>query len=192
MTRALILTLTMAAAASAQEGKAVVPALALKDQFDNLHDVRAYRGSVLVLVYGDRASAQANATLGEAVHVHFHPTARGQPPEKARRAPVKPLEGAARHPDVVALPVACIGKVPVGQLIIARMIRANAPVVPVLLDFSDAMKAQFPFSAGVPNVVVLDAEGRYRYASAGVPTAAGQAKLLAVIESLRKEAAGVK
>ena len=64
-----------------------------------------------------------------------------------------------------------------------------APTVPVLLDFTDAMKAQFPFSAGVPNVVVLDAEGRYRYAAAGAPTPAGQAKLLAVIEALHKEAA---
>ncbi len=192
MMRAVLLAAVLAGVAVAQEGRPYVPVLALKDQFDKSHDVRSYRGHVVVLVYGDKASAQANAKLGEAVHVHFHPTAKGLPPEKARLAPVKPVEGAAKSPDVVALPVACIGKVPVGQMIIRGMIRSNSPVVPVLLDFGDAMKSQFPFSAGVPNVVVLDAEGRYRYASAGAPTPAGQAKLLGVIEALRKEAAGVK
>ena len=170
----------------------VVPVLSLKDQFGQVHDLRAYRGQVVVLVYGDRASAKANAALGEAVHVHFHPTAKGQPPAQARRAPARPVQGApagSKPVEVAALPVACIGKVPVGQRLIAAMIRNGSPAVPVLLDFADAMKGQFPFSAGIPNVAVLDAHGRYRYAAAGEPTPEGMAKLLAVAESLRKEAA---
>ena len=130
----------------------IVPVLSMKDQFGQSHDVRVYRGQVLVLVYGDRASAKANAALGEMVHVHFHPTAKGQAPAQARRAPVKPVDGmpGAKPVGVVALPVACIGKVPVGQRLIAAMIRNGSPVVPVLLDFADAMKEQFPFSAGIP------------------------------------------
>jgi hypothetical protein len=170
----------------------VVPAVAMRDQFGDMHDVRSYRGHVVVLVYGDRASAKANGALGEMVHVHFHPTAKGKPPAEARRAPVRRIEGAKMSPDVVALPVACVGKVPVGRLLIRAMIRNGSPVVPVLIDFEDVMKATFPFTAGVPNVVVLDAQGRYRYAASGAPTAEAAAKLLGVIEALRREAAGLK
>jgi hypothetical protein len=40
----------------------------------------------------------------------------------------------------------------------------------------------------VPNVVVLDALGRYRYAAAGTPTQEGTQRLVNVIEGLRREA----
>ncbi|MBY0232953.1 MAG: hypothetical protein K2W96_27025 [Gemmataceae bacterium] len=165
-----------------------VPALSMKDQFGNVHDVRGYRGRVLVLVYGDRASKDANAALGEAIHIAFHPTAKGMRPADARRAPVKETEG-GKKVEVTALPIACTGKVAVGQAMVSALVRAGSPSVPVLLDFEDRMRTMFPFSAGVPNVVVLDAEGRYRYAAAGKPTAEGMAKLLGTIEALRKEAA---
>ena len=40
----------------------------------------------------------------------------------------------------------------------------------------------------MPNVVVLDAQGRYRYAAAGVPTREGMEKLMQAIEGYRREA----
>jgi hypothetical protein len=195
MARVLLVVALYAGVTFGQSAPALVPSVSMNDQFGNTHDVRSYRGHVVVLVYGDKASAKANAAVGETIHVHFHPTAKGKSPAEARRAPVKPVEGApagAKVPEVYALPVACIGKVPVGQRIIAAMIRNNSPVVPVLLDFGDVMKTTFPFQAGVPNVVVLDAQGRYRYAAAGTPTPEGTARLLATIEALRKEAVGAK
>lgn len=170
----------------------VVPEVAMEDQFERPQNVAAHRGHVVVLIYGDRRSADANKALGEALHVHFHPSAKGQPPAQARMAPVKPVEGApagAKSPDVVAVAVACVGKVPaLVQKMIRSQIRKGSPDVPVWLDFQDVMRERFPFTASVPNVAVLDAHGRYRHASAGTPTPASQAKLIELIESLRKEA----
>jgi len=167
------------------------PAVAMEDQFEKRHDVAEHRGDVVVLIYGDRQSAEANKALGEWLHVHFHPAAKGQPPAKARQAPVVPVPGApagARSPDVLAIPVACVGKVPaLVRALIRSRIRSGSPDVPVWLDFEDVMKGQFPLQAGVPNAVVLDVEGRLRYAAAGQPTEEGVGRLIGVIDQLRKE-----
>lgn len=172
--------------------QAYVPSLVMEDQFEQTHDVKSYRGSVLVLIYGDRTSAKTNQQLGEMIHVGFHPDAKGKAPAEARKAPVRPVSGAmpgTRHPEVMAIPVACVGKVPplIGR-VIKNSIRNGSPSVPVWLDFSEQMKTQFPFTAGVPNVVVLDVHGRYRYVASGVPTTESTTKLMGVVESLRKEA----
>jgi hypothetical protein len=190
--RCVLLSLAIAATLSGQDAKPFVPALVLTDQFDQVHDLKSYRGAVVVLIYGDRNSAKANQQVGELVHVSFHPDAKGKPPAEARKAPVRLVSGApadARHPEVLAVPVACIGKVPnlVGR-VIKSQIKGGSPVVPVWLDFGEQMKAQFPFTAGVPNFVVLDVHGRYRYAASGLPTTEGTNRLLGVIEGLRKEA----
>jgi ABC-2 type transport system permease protein len=188
----LLLPATAIRAQQTSPPPVVIPVLAMEDQFEKPHDVRDHRGDVLVLIYGDRKSADANKALGELLHVTFHPTAKGLPPAQARKAPVQPLPGlpaGARSPDVLATPVACVGKVPalVGALIRSQM-RTGSPDVPVWLDFADLMKAQFPFQPGVPNVVVLDAQGRYRYAAGGTPTKEGTQRLVDVIEALRKDA----
>ena len=98
-----------------------------------------------------------------------------------------------RSPDVLAIPVALIGKVPpLVKRVIRGQFKSGSPEVPVWLDFTDTMKTTFPFTAGVPNVVVLDGQGRYRYAAAGAPTQEGMSKLLGTIEALRKEASAGK
>ena len=173
-------------------GQIVVPDVVMEDQFEKVRDVKQHRGDVVVLIYGDRKSADPNKALGEQIHVAFHPAARGLPPGEARKAPVKPIAGApagTRMPDVLAIPVACVGKVPaLVRGVVRGQFKKGSPEVPVWLDFGDVMKTQFPFKPSVPNVVVLDAQGRYRYAAAGTPTPEGMAKLLDVIESLRREA----
>lgn len=170
----------------------VVPDLRMEDQFEVPHDVKQHRGDVVVLIYGDRKSADGNRALGEQIHVFFHPQAKGLPPAQARQVPVRPVPGAppgARNPEVLAIPVACIGKVPlfVGKLIRGQ-IKTGSPEVAVWLDFENTMKSLFPFKAGVPNVIVLDTQGRYRYAANGTPTREGMTKLMDVIETLRREA----
>lgn len=184
----LIASLTPAQPAA----RVVVPEVVLEDQFERVNDVKKLRGDVVVLIYGDRGSAELNRTLGEAIHVHFHPTAKGQPPARAQQAPVRPLADlppGTRSPEVRTIAVACVGKVPA---LVARLIRSQvrsgSPDVAVWLDFDDTMKRQFPFRPGVPNLVILDAQGRYRYAAAGTPTPEGQARLMATIEALRREA----
>ena len=168
------------------------PALAFEDQYERPVSVAAVRGDIVVLLYGDRKSADANRALGERLHVAFHPAARGQPPARARQAPVLPLPDlppGTRAPDVLAVPVACVGKVPgVVRAMIRTQIRGAAPDVPVWLDFQDTMRRQFGLSAGVPNLVVLDAAGRVRYRAAGAPAGEQFDRLVNFLESLRREA----
>lgn len=175
-----------------QAGRVYVPAVKMEDQFGKSHDVKDLRGDVAVLIYGDKASARANSELGAKLHVHFHPTAKGKPAAEAQKAPVKPVPGAtaaARSPDVKTVPIACY-KTPSPKIreIVRVMVKLNSDGVPVWLDFAGAMSEGFPYQEGVPNVAVLDAQGRYRYAAAGQPTAEGMARLIEVIEQLRKEA----
>jgi hypothetical protein len=170
----------------------IVPAVVMEDQFEKKHDVRDHRGDVVVLIYGDRRSADANKALGALLHVTFHPTAKGLPPAQARKQPVRPvpdLPPGARSPEVLAVPVACVGQVPaLVRALIRLQIRNGSPDVPVWLDFSDLMKGQFAFQPGVPNVVVLDALGRFRYAAGRNPTPEGTRRLIDVVEALRREA----
>jgi hypothetical protein len=173
--------------------KSIVAVVTLDDQFERQHAATDHRGDVLVLVYGDRQGADANRTLGEQVHVHFHPTARGLAPAEARRAPVRPLPGlpeGRRSPDVVTVPVATIGPVPgVVQSIIRSQFRSGSPDAPVWLDFQDQMKKQFGLQARVPNMAVLDAAGRLRLLVTGRPTAEQLGRVLGAVEALRREAA---
>jgi hypothetical protein len=169
-----------------------VPRVVMEDQFERRQDIAALRGQIVVLIYGDRKSADANKHLGELLHVHFHPTARGLPPAEARRAPVKPVASAAKgrmSPEVQTIPVACIGRVPaVVKKLIAGQFRKASPDVPVWLDFDDQMRRDFEFAPGVPNVAIFDVHGRYRHYAAGVATPAMVQELASVIESLRAAA----
>jgi hypothetical protein len=157
----------LAAALFALAGAAVAQEptqLALEDQFDRKVDLGAYRGSVVVLVYGDRRGTDACKALGERLHVCWHPDAKGQPPARAQAAPVVGLDGlppGKAAPDVRVIPVACCGKVP-GPIrgVIRTQIAKGAPDVPVWLDFADAMKANFGLTPGEPNLVVIDAADR--------------------------------
>jgi hypothetical protein len=168
------------------------PALTFEDQFERPVSVASHRGDVVVLLYGDRKSADANRALGERLHIAFHPTALGLSPARARKAPVLPLRGqppGTRPPDIHAVPVACVGKVPgVVRSLIRGQVRGASPDVPVWLDFQDTMRQQFGLAAGVPNLVVLDAAGRVRYHAAGPLTAEQFERLLAFLQELRSEA----
>jgi hypothetical protein len=169
-----------------------VPPLVMEDQFEHPAKLSDGLGRVVVLIYGDRRSADANKQLGEVLHVWFHPTARGLAPDKARQASVKPLEDAAPGtpgPDVVMVPVACIGKVPpLVRSLIRGQIRGGSPAVPVWLDFQDQMKQQFGLAAGVPNLVVVDTQGRLRCSATGPLNGEQFQQLEAAIEGLRREA----
>src|SRR5262245_63114637 len=66
--------------------------LVLEDQFDRKADLADLRGQVVILVYGDRKANELCKTVGESLHVCWHPDAKGQPAAKAQAAPVVPLE----------------------------------------------------------------------------------------------------
>ena len=82
--------------------------LTLEDQFERKQSVADYRGKVVILIFGDRKGTDASRELGEKLHVMFHPTAAGQTPEKARKAPVATLQGVPAgvpSPDVTVISV---------------------------------------------------------------------------------------
>ena len=183
---------------SAQTSKAQPPKaeLVLEDPSERKQDIAQFRGSVLVLLYGDKDGMAANKSLGEKLHVHYHPTAKGLPPGQAMKAPVSPVPGISNgqaSPDVRVVPVACIGKVPdVVKSIIRGRIKKEAAETGVLLDFENKMKEQFGLKEGQPNLVVIDAQGRVRMKIGGELDEQNYAQLLQAVDFLRKEAAGVK
>ncbi len=192
---ALVLTLAFGGTGFAQVAPAKPAELVLEDQFERRHDLAAYRGEVVVLVYGDRKGTDACREFGEKLHVLFHPAAAGQPPAKARTAPVAALQGVPagrRSPDVVVVPVAAAGSVPavVRDLIRTQVAKAS-PEVPVWLDFSGVMEKEYGLRPGQPNLAVFDAAGRLRLKVNGTPDQPTVDKLVQTIQNLRAEAAGL-
>jgi hypothetical protein len=167
--------------------------LALPDQFERPQDIAQFRGGVLVVLYGDKDGMPANKGLGEKLHVQYHPTARGKSGAEWHRAPVTPLPGlkeGEHSPEVKVLPVVCFGRMPEAvRGIIRNRVRKDSPDSPVLLDFEGRMKEQFGLKEGVPNLAVIDAAGRVCFRAAGGLDADGYAKLVKLIDALRKEAA---
>ncbi len=197
MTKLLLsaVAVALSAAALLAQAPAAKPVeLVLEDQFERRHDLAAFRGEVVVLVYGDRRGTDACREFGEKLHVLFHPSAAGLKPADARKAPVAALQGVApgkRSPDVVVVPVAAAGTVPgVIKNLIRTQVAKASPDVPVWLDFTGTMEKQFGLRAGEPNVTVFDAAGRLRLKVNGSPDQRTLDKLVQTIQNLRAEAVG--
>jgi len=158
--------------------------LAMENQFEKKVDLADHRGSVVILVYGDRKGTDACRKLGEQLHVAWHPDAAGLPAAKAQAAAVVP-----GGPDVKVIPVACCGKVP-GPVrsVIAKQIAKGSPDVAVWMDYGDTMKTAFTLTAGEPNVVVFDSAGRLRMKINGTPDQPALDKLMKNVQGLRAEA----
>jgi hypothetical protein len=194
----LALALALAGPARAQmlwfypPEKAITPSVVLDDQFDRCHTLAALHGDVVVLVYGSDALSEVQTGMGHDLHAAFHPAVQGKSPAEARKAPVRPVEGAlpgARSPDVRVVPVACICEVPSFTTGPIRVwFRLISPDLPVWLDFQKQVQRQCGFTSGVPNVAVLDTHGRLRCLTTGPLTGAQIAQLAAIIEDLRREA----
>jgi len=165
--------------------------LVLEDQFDRKADLTDLRGSVVIVVYGDRKATEACRALGESLHVFWHPDAKGQLPAKARAAAVTPLENlkpGQTSPDVIVVPAACCGKVPAAiRGAIRSQIAKGSPDVVVWLDFADTLKTMFGQTPGEPNSAVFDAEGRLRLKFNGALDQAAMDKLTKTAQGLRVE-----
>lgn len=166
--------------------------LAMLDQFDTKHDIRDFRGDVVILLYGDRQATEANKAMGEKLHVHYHPTAKGAKPTEARKATVIPVSGVAegtKSPEVHLIPVACTGPVPeVVMGFVKREVKKASPDVPLWFDTTNLMKDVFGMREGEMNLIVVDAEGKMRFRVLGKPDDKTYARLLEVVDYLRKEA----
>jgi hypothetical protein len=166
--------------------------LVLEDQFERKTDLADLRGAVVILVYGDRKGTDSCRTLGEQLHVCWHPSAKDQPPAKAQMAPVVPLDGLKPgqvSPNVIVVPVACCGKVPGAvRPAIRNGIAKGSPDVVVWLDYADTMKGMFGLTAGETNVVVIDATGVARLKLNGVVDQPTMDNLVKTVQGLRAEA----
>jgi hypothetical protein len=185
----LLLAIALSAAADPKPVE-----LTLEDQFGQQQEPKAYRGKIVVLVYGDRKATDACRSIGESIHVAFHPTAKGLAPKEARQAPVVALPNVPAgkaSPEVFVVPVACTGKVPgVVKSMLQGQIKKASPDVPVWLDTTDAMSGTFGLTTGEPNLVVLDAAGFARHIVNGTPDAKKLQAVAQIIQDLR--AAAVK
>jgi hypothetical protein len=166
--------------------------LVLEDQFDRKAELSELRGQVVIVVYGDRKATDRCKALGESLHICWHPDAKGQPPLKAQAAPVIPLANlkpGQTSPNVAVVPIACCGKVP-GAIrgVIRNQIAKASPDAVVWLDFTDTMKANFGQTAGEPNLLVFDAEGRLRLKITGTPDQTTMDNLVKTVQALRVEA----
>ena len=186
-------SLVQQTAAAAQEASANVQpvTIAMEDQFRNRHDTARMRGDVVVLVYAERTGAEASQTLGRKLHVRFHPNAERVPPSESAKQPVIGLAGwpqGARVPDVRVMPVACLSEIPGPFHMVARsQFRSNSPHLPVWMDFQGQMKRSFGLVPGVPNVAVIDAEGRLHGVVNGRFDDARIEELAATIDQLRRQ-----
>lgn len=166
--------------------------LTFEDQFSKSRDVSEFAGKIVVLVYGDRKATDECKTVGETLHIAFHPTAKGLSPEKAAAAPVVALANlpaGKTSPDVVIIPVACTGKIPnVVKTVLQAQIKNASPKLPVFLDCNDDMAGKFGMTKGESNMVIFDATGKARQLVNGKPTDETFKKVAQVIQNLRAEA----
>ncbi|MFO0809219.1 MAG: hypothetical protein U0746_11380 [Gemmataceae bacterium] len=190
MVRTLLIAVILTANASAQLPP-VGPRIAMEDQFGRPHDVADHKGDVLVLVYSDKAGADASKVLGEKLQVYFHPSAKGQAPEIAQKAPVKPIAdwpNNLKTPDAKVVAIACIGEVPgIVKAVIKSKFKSASPAVPVWLDMTDAMRKAFGVTPSVANVVVFDKAGAPAFQMTGAFDDAQIHTLVTQIDTLRSK-----
>ncbi len=179
-----------------QENEAPVADIHLPDQWDKIHDLKDYRNEVLIILYGDQKGMPENKDLGEKLFLHYHPTAKGLSPAKARKEKVievSRLPQGKKSPEVRVIPVAAIGKVPqLVKNIIIRRVKKEAPETDVWLDFENQMKEKFGMRTAQPNLIVVDAEGKLRLKIMGKLDDKIYKQLIETVDNLRNEALGIR
>lgn len=166
--------------------------VALEDQFRTRRETGMMLGDVVVLIFAERKGAEAAHELGKKLHVRFHPTAASASDTEWMRQPVTGLPGwpaDVRVPNVHAVPVACLAEVPKAMHPVVRArIRKESPMLPVWLDFDNTMDRTFGLVPGVPNVVILDMQGRVHGVQSGRFNDRMVEELAATIDQVRMQA----
>lgn len=182
---------TMAHGQKKEDALKPMPALVMEDQFERSHDLAKLHGDVVVLIYGDQKSAAACQALGDRIYVRFHPGAKGMPSFTNSPAPVRTVahwSGQAPAPDVKVTLVAAVGST--SSLLHKRtrtQVAHDWPAVTFWIDFQDQLHKQYGFKAGIPNLVVVDALGRFRGTLSVNIDAAQFENLIANIDLIRAE-----
>lgn len=165
--------------------------IVMEDQFRTRHETGTLRGDVVVLVYAERHGSDAARSLGRRLHIQFHPTAEKVPLSESFRQPVVGLTdwpAGIEVPNVHVIAVACLSEIPKPFHAVARAkFRSDSPHVPVWLDFENIMKKSCGLSVGIPNIVILDTEGKMRDTRSGHVDEREFDELTAAINLLRRE-----
>ena len=175
-------------AGQAAESNRVVN-VSMEDQFRTRRATSQMKGDVVVLVYAGRHGAEASRDLGRQLHVHFHPNAANVSLQQSASQPVAVPAGwpeGVDAPDVKVVAVACLSEIPRAFHGIARSrFRSDSPHLPVWLDFTDTMKKNFGMVSDVPNVAILDTEGRLHAVHSGRFDSTQFQEVAASIDALR-------
>lgn len=137
-------------------------------------------GPVVLVVWADRKGAKARGGWAEALRERYGERSAvggGIPPE-------------AEPPELVILPVAHLEAVPAPLRPLVRRRVFGDRERPVALDWKGEVAAQLGLEPGVPNLAVLDGDGRLVAKLAGEPTPERQAELFAVVDPLLGPANG--
>jgi hypothetical protein len=143
-------------------GQPVGP-LALVDQYEHAWQLSEWRGSVVLLIAGDREGSKFNGAWG-----------------RAARARYKKEINIAFVAHLTSVPFFMHG------FVRSKFVSTDPahPNGPILLDWKGAVAQRFGFRDSVSNVYVIDREGVLRYAGAGQALDAETVQLFRVLDGL--------
>jgi len=167
---ALLMTPAFADTPSARIG-AAAPVFHLKDQFDHETSLEDFKGSVVVIVCGDRRGGDYMNDWAKAVNDNYK-----DPPGAVT---------VLRIADLVAVPPFFHSYAK------QRFLSKNAEgrsARPTLLDWDALVPKLYGFTNDVTNVYVIDAQGVLRYKASGKGTPDEIRNLIHALEDVRQQA----
>ena len=167
---ALLMTPAFADTPSARIG-AAAPVFHLKDQFDHETNLEDFKGSVVVIVCGDRRGGDYMNDWAKAVNDNYK-----DPPGAVT---------VLRIADLVAVPPFFHSYAK------QRFLSKNAEgrsARPTLLDWDALVPKLYGFTNDVTNVYVIDAQGVLRYKASGKGTPDEIRNLIHALEDVRQQA----
>jgi predicted transcriptional regulator len=143
-------------------GEPVGP-LVLTDQYEHAWQLSDLRGSVVLLIDGDREGSKFNGTWGRAARARY-------------------------KTEIKIAFVAHLASVPffMHGFVRSKFVSKDPahPNGPILLDWKGAVAQRFGFRDSISNVYVIDREGVLRYAGAGQALDAETDRLFRVLDGL--------
>jgi predicted transcriptional regulator len=141
--------------------------LVLTDQYDHYFRLEDLRGSVVILIVGDRTGSNYMSAWSRGIRARYK---------------------AQEYPQLKIVPVANLASVPgflhgfVKKKFFSK--DPSHPASPVQLDWQGAVAQRFGFHDNLTNVYVIDREGMLKHAGSGKGTAAEFDPLFHILDAL--------
>jgi len=141
--------------------------LVLTDQYDHEFHLDDLRGSVVILIVGDRTGSDYMSAWSHGIRARYK---------------------AQEYPQLKIVPVANLASVPgfLHGFVKKKFLSKDPahPASPIQLDWQGAVAQRFGFHNGVTNVYVIDRDGVLQYEGSGKGTEAELERLFQGLESL--------